>query len=135
MDDLGFVQDVAVIVCRGEAWCGADGASDVFDGTARAADEMVVVVADARFVPCDGSRWVDAPDQAGVAQHPQAVVDGLVGDLAEVRSHEIDDRTGVGVGVFVDCREYGDPRPRDPQGGPAELSLEFGVQHHEQYAT
>src|SRR3954447_19531086 len=50
-DDLGLVDDVAVVVGGGQARDVPDRAVDVGDLAARAADEVVVVVADPCLVP------------------------------------------------------------------------------------
>ena len=84
VDDLGLVDREAVVVGGGQAGHLADGAVDVDDRAAGAADEVVVVVADPALVAGDRARRLDAPDQAGVGERPQRVVDGLVGDLGQV---------------------------------------------------
>ena len=84
VDDLGLVDRVAVVVGRGQAGRAADGAVDVGDRAARAAHQVVMVVADPRLVARYGARRVDAPDEAGAGQRLQPVVDGLLGDLTEV---------------------------------------------------
>ena len=66
----------------------ADGAVDIGDGTARAAHDVVVVVADPRLVAGHGAGRLDAPHQARGGQRTQHVVDGLVGHLAEILAHE-----------------------------------------------
>src|SRR5206468_828188 len=97
VDDLGLVDDEAVVVGRGETGRVADGAVDIGDGSARTAHDVVVVVPHAGLVARHRAGWLDAPHQAGDGQRVQHVVDGLVGDLTEVRADRADDRRGVGV--------------------------------------
>ena len=77
--DLGLVDHEALVVGGRQARHLADGAVDVDDGAARAADEVVVVVADARLVAGHGAGRLDPADQPGVGERAQRVVDGLVG--------------------------------------------------------
>ena len=72
-----------------------------------------MVVADARLVARDGARRVDAPDEAGVRQDVEDVVDGLLGD-AEVRADAAGDRRRVGVVERADGREHRDARAGAP---------------------
>src|SRR6516165_8645802 len=79
VDDLGLADLVARVVGGGQAGGVADRAVDVGDGTARPAEDVVVVVSDPCFVSCHGPHRLDAPHQARGGQHPQYVIDGLVG--------------------------------------------------------
>src|SRR5918996_4824680 len=60
VDDLGLVDREAVVVGRGQAGRGADGAVDIGDGTARPADDVVMVVPDPRLVARHGILRLDA---------------------------------------------------------------------------
>ena len=63
VDDLGLVDLVARVVGRGEARNLADRTVDVDGPAAGAADEVVVVVADAVLVASRRARGLDAPDR------------------------------------------------------------------------
>lgn len=87
-----------------------NGAVHVGDRAARPADEMVMVVADPCLVASHGSGRLDAPHEAGGRERAKDVVDGLVGHLAEIRTHDIDDRFRVGVRMLMNRGEDRDPR-------------------------
>src|SRR4051795_2731724 len=79
-DDLSSVDLVAGTVGRRSAGGVADRAVDVGDGTARSADDVVMVVPDAGLVAGHGARRLEAPyqasgghAQAGPAQHALVV--------------------------------------------------------------
>ena len=131
MDYLGLVDPEAAGVERLEAGCLPGGAFDVGDGTAAAADHVMMVVAGLRLVECDRSGRLDLAQQAGVGERPQPVVDGLMRYLAEVLAHGLDDQVGIGMRVLVDRGQYGHPGPRHAQVGPAQLVLEFHGCRHE----
>ena len=96
----------------------ADGAVDVGDGAAGAADEVVVVVADPRLVAGHRAGRLDAPDQPGVGERAQHVVDGLVRHLAERRARTAPMIESVSAcGCVVHRGEHREPRARHPQGG------------------
>ncbi len=103
VDDLGLVDLVARVVGRGEARHLADRAVDVDGPTAGAADEVVVVVADAVLVAGGRARGLDAPDDAGLGQRGEHVVDGLARDRAEL---------GADRGVDLVGGPVRGPRPR-----------------------
>ncbi len=56
----------------------ADGTVDVGDGAARAAHDVVVVVADAHLVAGDGPGRLDPAHEAGLGEGTEDVVDRLV---------------------------------------------------------
>jgi hypothetical protein len=62
---------------------------------------VVVVVADAGLVAGHRAGRLDAPQQPGVGQGAQHVVDGLRGHGAELGAHG--GQHGVGVGVRPAC--------------------------------
>ena len=78
VDDLRLVDGVAGVVAGDQAGGVAHRAVDVGDGAARAADRVVVVVADPALVPRHLAQWLDLADQPGVGEHLEHVVDGLV---------------------------------------------------------
>src|SRR6478672_11504572 len=70
--DLGLVDDEAVGVGGVEAGSYADRAVDVRDRAARAAHDVVVVVADAQLVARDRAGRLDPADQPGAAARTRA---------------------------------------------------------------
>ncbi len=78
---------------------------------------------------------MDPPDQAGVAENAQSVVDRLVGDVAQLAADAVDDRVRVGVGMRVHCREDRDAGAGDPERGTAKQSLDVRSRHAAQYGT
>ena len=58
-----------------------NGAIDIGDSSTGATDQMVVVIADPCLIAGDRAPRLDAPQQAGLSQGAQHVVDGLVADL------------------------------------------------------
>src|SRR5205085_12308299 len=78
--DFGLVHGEAVGVRRLEARGLADGAIDVDRDAAGAADEVVVVVADARLVPDRAPGGRDPPGEPGAMERLADVVGGLGGD-------------------------------------------------------
>ena len=68
VDDLGLVDVVAVVVRGVQAGALADGAVDVDDRAAGAADEVVVVVADPQLVAGGGAGRLDPADEASLGQ-------------------------------------------------------------------
>ena len=84
VDDLGLVDLVARVVGGGEARRVADRAVDVDHPAAGAADQVVVVVADAVLVAGRRAGRLDAPEEALVGEDAEGVVHGLAGDGAEL---------------------------------------------------
>lgn len=76
---------------------------------------MVVVIADTRLITSDRSLRLNAPQQPGPGKGGQHVVDGLVADLGQLLTNEVDDRVGVSVGMTVHRSEHRDPRAGDPK--------------------
>lgn len=77
VDDFGFIDVKPGVVRSSEAWGFADGAVDIDGFPTDAADEVVVIVADAVFVERGGFGGLDAPNEAFFCQHTERVVDGL----------------------------------------------------------
>lgn len=124
VDDLGFVDLVARVVGGCQAGDVADRAVDIGDGTARPADDVVVVVPDPRLVARNGARRLETPHQTRGSQRAQHVVDGLVGHLTEILTHDTDDRVRVGVRMVVHRGQHRYPRARHAESNPAQHALE-----------
>src|SRR4051794_28359768 len=88
VDDLGLA-DVGVARDVGGRQAGgvADCAVDVGNRTARPADDVMVVVLDARLVASHGARRLEAPHQTSGGHGQQHRLDRLDGYLAEHLPH------------------------------------------------
>jgi len=73
--DFGLVDLVPTVVGRRETRCGANRAVDVDHSTADAADQMVVVVADAILESSRRTGRLNAPDELLGDQDTERVVD------------------------------------------------------------
>jgi len=96
------------------------GAVDVLDATALRANQMVVIVADPRFVECGAVRGLDAPYQPRLQQGMQVIVHGLMGEAAQLFPGFVGDGIGAEMPAAVDRRQdretgRGDPHPHRPQ--------------------
>ena len=87
VDHLGLVELETRVVGRGQARHGTDRAVDVDHPAARAADQVVVVVAGPTLVPRRRPGGLDAPDEAPVGQDAEGVVHRLAGDDADLGPH------------------------------------------------
>lgn len=95
--DVGFVDGKAVRLGRVQARTFADGAVDVTDGTARAAQDVVVVVPDAVLVQGGGADRLDASHDAALDEGIQGVIYRLLGDRTDVRTGKTGDVIGGAV--------------------------------------
>jgi len=114
-----------VIHRRSQARGLADCAVDVCDDPAGPADDMVVVIADPRLVAGDRARRLNAPQQTGVCQCSQDVVDGLPGHFGKIGAYRTKDGVGIGVGVGVHRIENCDARTGYPKVGVSQLISEI----------
>ena len=80
-----------------------DHAVDVLDAPASRTNQMVVVVADPRFVQGGGVCGFDAAHQTGVEEGVEVVVHGLPGKAADMLPR----RNRDGVGVVMPARNHG----------------------------
>ena len=120
VDDLGFVDLVAGVVGGGEARRVADGAVDVDHATARAADEVVVVVADPVLVPRRRPGRLDAPQQPGVGERAEGVVHRLARDGADLGADDPVDVVGGAVRPFGHGPQDGQALSGDPHAVAAQ---------------
>jgi hypothetical protein len=79
------------MVGGGQAGGTTHGAIDVCEGTARPADDVVVVVPDSRFVACHRARWLYAPYETCGSKHTKHVVDRLMGYVTVILAYDTDD--------------------------------------------
>jgi hypothetical protein len=61
IDDLGLFDHVSVVLGCGQARTDTNGAVDIGDSSTRAADHMVVVIADPCLIASDRAPRLDAP--------------------------------------------------------------------------
>src|SRR5699024_5511327 len=78
--DFGLLDEEAGIVGRAQARSLTDRAVDIDDEIARAAHQVMVVVADPPFVPCHRTGRLDAADETDLGEGVERVVDRLMGD-------------------------------------------------------
>ena len=109
VDDLGLVDLVARVVGGGEARRLADRAVDVDHPAARAADEVVVVVADAVLVARRRPRRLDAPQQSLVGERAEHVVHRLARDGADLGADDPVDLVGGAVRALGHRPQHGQP--------------------------
>jgi hypothetical protein len=116
--DFGFVDLVALVVGRRQAWRGADGTVDVDHAAADPADQMVMVVADAGFETSRGPGRLNPPDESFANQQAEGVVHRLERDGADLGPHNL------GHAIGGDMRLDRD-RPQDSQslGGDLKTAL------------
>src|SRR5690606_1982242 len=95
-----------------------------------AADEVVMVVADAGLVAGDRAHGLDASQQSRGGERAQDVVDGLVGDRSDAFAHPPEDRVRVRVRMLVHHAQHGEPLRGDPEVGVAQHALEVGEAGH-----
>jgi len=98
VDDLGFVDLIAAVVSRPETRRGSDDALHVHQAAARAADKVMVVVADPVLESGRGARGLNAPDQAFSREHAQSVVHRLERNRADLPADDVGDAVGGDVG-------------------------------------
>src|SRR5690606_888251 len=113
VDDFSFVDAVAGVGGGGQARGVAGGAIDVDGLAAGAADEVMVVVADAIFVKRGGTSGLDAADEALVGEKVEGVVDGLPGDDADFGADAFGDFVGGAVGPVRHGAKHGKTLGRD----------------------
>ena len=109
-----------------EARRGADGAVDVGDGLAAAADQVVVVVPDARLVARGGAGRLDAADQSGSGQRVQHLVDRGGRDRTDLLARGHGDLVGGRVRMPDDGGQHRDPRRGRPQPAGAQHPQRIG---------
>ena len=101
VDDLGLVDREAMVVGRGQARCIANRAIGVGDDAAAAADDVVMVVRDSRLIAGHRARRLYAPYQAHSGQRSEHVVNGLMGQFAEILTRNTDDPVRIGMRMRI----------------------------------
>src|SRR5690606_37565344 len=120
-DDLGLVYREAVVVGRIQAGRVPGRAVDVGDGSARSANDVVVVVPHAPFEPGRASGRFDAPYETRRSERVEGLVHGLEGDMADTIAHPGGDALDVEMIAVADGFEESHTGGRDPQSDSAQL--------------
>jgi hypothetical protein len=101
-DDTGLENTHAVRIGGFNARSVADDTVDVFDTPALNALDVVVIIIDARFVPCAGGvRQAATPDQAYSRKVVYDQMDGLKGDCRQQRTNRLKDGLGIGMRMMM----------------------------------
>jgi hypothetical protein len=77
-------------------------------------NQMVMVIADPRFIERGGVRGFDAPHQSRLQQGVEIIVDGLPGKAAEAFAGNDRDVIGVEMPAAVNCRQNGETGRGNP---------------------
>eukprot|EP01135_Chromosphaera_perkinsii_P008651 Nk52_evm1s1427 gene=Nk52_evmTU1s1427 len=99
-----------------------DGARDVLETAAATADQVVVVVVPVQLVLHAASADGDAPQQIGIGEGVQHVVDRLAGYGPQALPDHLRDGFGIGMRMRLDRGQRGQSRSRHaqtrtPEGG------------------
>lgn len=108
--DFGFRNKKSVSRSWLHARAMSDDAVYVFDSPAAPADQVMMIVADPRFIERGGVRGFDAPHQSRLKQGMKIVINRLPGKAAE--AFTCDDGNGIGVEMpaAIDRRKYCETR-------------------------
>ncbi len=98
VDDLGFVDDESLIVCCGQAGGVADGAIDIGEVAAGAADHMVMVVAGTCFVSGGRAGGLYPAKKSVLGENRERVIDRLTRDRADSAANIVHNNVGRGMG-------------------------------------
>ena len=105
----------------------ADGTANIFSLPAGAADEVMMVIADAVFKAGGRVSWLYPTDDAFVGEDVQDIIDRLTGDRAEFRADIHGELIGGRMGMAGDGTQDGDTLGRDREVMLAQGV--FGVSH------
>jgi hypothetical protein len=101
-DDTGLDNTHAVRIRGFNAGSVADDTIDVFDAPALNALDVVVIIFNARFVPCAGGiRQAATPDQAFSRKVLYDQMDGLKGDCRQRETNGLKDGLGIGMRMMM----------------------------------
>ena len=106
-------------------------AIDIVRHATAATDQVVMIIADAQFIKGGASGWLDSPDQSGLKQDTQVIVDRLSGKAAEALAREESNRIGrlMRTGSAEDL-EHGEAGRGDAQRSLAERCAELDGSRH-----
>jgi hypothetical protein len=116
---FGFVEDEAVRLRWVETRAFTDCAVDVGGATAAAADDVVMVVADARFEQRRRAGRLDAAGQTREGEGSEDVVHRLRRHRAEPLADALGHFVDTEVAAFPEYGEDGEAWSRDPKSGGA----------------
>ena len=108
VDDFSFVDDEAFIVCCGQAGGVADGAIDIGEVAAGAADHMVMVVAGTGFVSGGRAGGLYPAKKSGPGENRERVIDRLTRDRADSAANIVHNNVGRGMGCAPNGRQNGE---------------------------
>lgn len=118
IDDLSLVDHIVVVVGGLKARRGSGGTVDVYRGEASAANEVMVVVADPRFVERGATRRLDPPQDSCGREGIQIVENRLPRKGGQPPSRGSDNELGVHVLTLeIDRFDNGEPLRGDAQIG------------------
>lgn len=98
VDDFSFVDDEALIVCCGQAGGVADGAIDIGEVAAGAADHVVMVVTGTCFVSDGRAGGLYPAEKSTLGENRKGVIDRLTRDRADGAANIVHNDVGRGVG-------------------------------------
>jgi hypothetical protein len=98
VDDLGFVDVIALVVGCGQAGCVVNGTINIDYLPTRPADEVVMVVGDPILEPGGRTCRLEPADQALVGQDPKSVVNSLAGNRTNLCAYRFGNIVGRAVG-------------------------------------
>ena len=108
-----------------------DSAVDIVDPAAAPADQMMMIVADPRFVKGGGICGVDATHQTRLQKSVEVVVDRLPGKAPQAFTSDCSDSIGIEMPALVDRRQNRKTRRCDPHPRQSQLFLEcFSIRLH-----
>ncbi len=107
--DFGFRNKISVSRSGFQARTMPDDAVYVFDPPAGSTDQVMMVVADSRFVERGGVRGFDAPHQSRFKQGMKIVINRLPGKAAEAFASNDGDGICVEMSAAIDRRQNCEP--------------------------
>jgi hypothetical protein len=113
VDHLRLIDLVTRVGGGGQARGVADGAIDIYCFSARATDQVVVVVPNSILVKGRRSGGLDAPNESLLDQHPKGVVHRLSRDGADLGANVLGDLVGRAVGPTRHHPQHGETLGRD----------------------
>lgn len=109
IDDFSLVDSEAVIVVGGEARNVANGAVDIDGRSARATDQVMMIVADAVFETGRRTGRLDSTNEVLFDEYAERVVDRLAGDCADDVAHVVGELIGGAMAARRYCVHDGEP--------------------------
>jgi hypothetical protein len=111
--NLGLVNPKPVRRGRFQTGATPDDTVHVLDPTALPTNQMMVVVADPRFIERGGVRRFDAPQQSRLQQGVKIIINGLPGKAAKAFTGNDGNGIGIEMPTAMDRRQYGETGRRN----------------------